>query len=153
MPDLLIPTQRRLLADARRMAYNPIAPRFEQWKQYRGGTVSRLWLFDFSSQNVEKVPQPATRSNDVDGMWIGGTLYFRSDRAGEFNLFSFTPGAKDVKQLTTHQDFPILDAAAGGGKIVYAQAGYLHLFDPATSATRRIAIGVPSDLRETRAAS
>ena len=56
-----------------------------------------------------------------------------------------------MKQLTTHQDFPILDAAAGGGKIVYAQAGYLHLFDPATSATRRIAIGVPSDLRETRA--
>ncbi|HET9371629.1 MAG TPA: PDZ domain-containing protein, partial [Vicinamibacterales bacterium] len=137
--------------DARRIAYNPIAPRFEQWKQYRGGTVSRLWLFDFASQDVEKVPQPATRSNDVDGMWIGGTLYFRSDRAGEFNLFSFTPGAKDVKQLTTHQDFPILDAAAGGGKIVYAQAGYLHLFDPATSATRRIAIGVPSDLRETRA--
>jgi tricorn protease len=138
-------------SDARRMAYNPIAPRFEQWKQYRGGTVSRLWLFDFASQDVEKVPQPATRANDVDGMWIGGTLYFRSDRAGEFNLFSFTPGAKDVKQLTTHQDFPILDASAGGGKIVYAQAGYLHLFDPATSAAKRIAIGVPSDLRETRA--
>jgi tricorn protease len=137
--------------DARRMAYSPLAPRFEQWKQYRGGTVSRLWLFDFASQDVEKVPQPATRSNDVDGMWIGNTLYFRSDRAGEFNLFSFTPGAKDVKQLTTHQDFPILEAAAGGGKIVYAQAGYLHLLDPATSATRRIAIGVPSDLRETRA--
>ena len=137
--------------DARRMAYNPLAPRFEQWKQYRGGTVSRLWLFDFASQDVEKVPQPATRSNDVDGMWIGGVLYFRSDRAGEFNLFSFTPGAKEVKQLTTHQDFPILEASAGGGKIVYEQAGYLHLFDPATSATRRIAIGVPSDLRETRA--
>jgi tricorn protease len=138
-------------SDARRMAYNPIAPRFEQWKQYRGGTVSRLWLFDFASQDVEKVPQPATRANDVDGMWIGATLYFRSDRAGEFNLFSFTPGAKDVKQLTTHQDFPILDASVGGGKIVYAQAGYLHQLDPATGATKRIAIGVPSDLRETRA--
>src|SRR5687768_12700240 len=136
--------------DARRLAYNPIAPRFEQWKQYRGGTVSRLWLFDFASQDVEKVPQPATRANDVDAMWIGGVLYFRSDRAGEFNLFSFTPGSSAVKQLTTHQDFPIHRAAAGGGKIVYEQAGYLHLFDPATSATRRIPIGVPSDLRETR---
>jgi tricorn protease len=136
--------------DARRIAYNPIAPRFEQWKQYRGGTVSRLWLFDFATQDVEKVPQPATRSNDVDGMWIGGVLYFRSDRAGEFNLFSFTPGSTAVRQLTTHSDFPIQRAAAGGGKIVYEQAGYLHLFDPATSATRRIPIGVPSDLRETR---
>jgi tricorn protease len=136
--------------DARRIAYNPLSPRFEQWKQYRGGTVSRLWLYDVASHDIEKVPQPPTRSNDVDGMWIGGVLYFRSDRAGEFNLFSFTPGTTQVRQLTTHQDFPILHASAGGGKIVYAQAGYLHLFDPATSATRRLPIGVPSDLRETR---
>jgi tricorn protease len=136
--------------DARRLGYNPIAPRFEQWKQYRGGTVSRLWLFDLASQDIEKVPQPATRANDVDAMWIGGVLYFRSDRAGEFNLFSFTPGSNAVRQVTTHQDFPILRASAGGGRIVYEQAGYLHLFDPATSATRRLVIGVPSDLRETR---
>jgi tricorn protease len=137
--------------DARRLAYNPIAPRFEQWKQYRGGTVSRLWLFDLKSQDIEKVPQPTTRANDVDAMWIGGMLYFRSDRAGEFNLFSFTPGTNAVRQVTTHNDFPILRASAGGGKIVYEQAGYLHVFDPATSATRRLVIGVPSDLRETRA--
>jgi tricorn protease len=136
--------------DGRRIAYNPLAPRFEQWKQYRGGTVSRLWLFDVASHAVEKVPQPATRSNDVDGMWIGGALYFRSDRAGEFNLFSYTPGQATVRQLTTYRDFPILKASAGGGKIVYEQAGYLHLFDPATSDTRRIVIGVSSDLRETR---
>jgi tricorn protease len=136
--------------DGRRLAYNPLAPRFEQWKQYRGGTVSRIWLFDLASQDIEKVPQPATRANDVDGMWIGGTLYFRSDRAGEFNLFSYVPGSGAVRQLTTHRDFPVLRASAGGGKIVYEQAGYLHLLDPATSVTRRLTIGVSSDLRETR---
>jgi tricorn protease len=136
--------------DGRRLAYNPLAPRFEQWKQYRGGTVSRIWLFDFTNQDVEKVPQPATRANDVDGMWIGGTLYFRSDRAGEFNLFSYVPGSGTVRQLTTHRDFPVLRASAGGGKIVYEQAGYLHLLDPATSTPRRLTIGVSSDLRETR---
>lgn len=137
--------------DGRRIAYNPIAPRFDQWKQYRGGTVSRLWLFDTGSQNVEKVPQPDTRSNDVDAMWIGGTLYFRSDRAGEFNLFSYTPGQPGVRQLTTHKDFPIVKAAAGGGIIVYEQAGYLHQFDPASGNTKRLTFGVSSDLRETRA--
>ena len=136
--------------DGRRIAYNPLGPRFEQWKQYRGGTVSRLWLYDVTSHAIEKVPQPATRANDVDAMWMGGVLYFRSDRAGEFNLFSYTPGQTEVRQLTTHRDFPILNASAGGGKIVYEQAGYLHLFDPATLATRRIAFGVSSDLRETR---
>lgn len=137
-------------SDARRIAYNPLAPRFEQWKQYRGGTVSRIWLYDTTSQAVEKVPQPAARANDVDAMWIGGTVYFRSDRNGEFNLFSFGPGTSEVRQLTDHDDFPVLNASAGGGTIVYEQAGYLHLFDPATRASRKITIGVPSDLRETR---
>lgn len=32
--------------DGQRIAYNPIPPRFAQWKQYRGGTVSRLWLYN-----------------------------------------------------------------------------------------------------------
>jgi tricorn protease len=138
-------------ADGRRIAYNPIAPRFQQWKQYRGGTVSRLWLYDTSNHAIEKVPQPPSRSNDVNGMWIGGLLYFRSDRNGEFNLFSFDPRSNQVAQLTRHDDFPVLNASTGGGKIVYEQAGYLHLFDPATKNSRKLTIGVPSDLRETRA--
>jgi len=136
--------------DGRRIAYNPISPRFEQWKHYRGGTVSRIWLYDTGSHGIEKVPQPATRANDVDAAWIGATLYFRSDRHGEFNLFSYDSRSNAVVQLTHHEDFPVLNLSAGGGKIVYEQAGYLHLFDPATKVSRKITIGVPSDLRETR---
>jgi len=136
--------------DGRRIAYNPIAPRFEQWKRYRGGTASRIWLYDTASQAVEKVPQLASRANDVDAAWIGSTVYFRSDRNGEFNIFSFDSRTNDVKQLTTHEDFPVLNMAAGGGKLVYEQAGYLHVLDPASKATQKITLAVPSDLRETR---
>jgi tricorn protease len=108
--------------DGRRIAYNPLAPRFEQWKRYRGGTASRIWLYDTASQAVEKVPQPASRANDVDAAWLGSTVYFRSDRNGEFNVFAFDARANDVRQLTAHDDFPVLNLAAGGGKIVYEQA-------------------------------
>jgi tricorn protease len=136
--------------DGRRIAYNPISPRFTQWKQYRGGTASRIWLYETGSHAIEKVPQPATRSNDVDAMWIGDVVYFRSDRDGEFNLYSYDTRAKHIRRLTRHDDFPVLDASAGGGKIVYEQAGYLHLFEPASSTSRKLTIGVPADLRETR---
>lgn len=136
--------------DGRRIAYNPLAPRFEQWKNYRGGTVSRLWLYDTGNHEIEKVPQPAARANDVDGNWIGSTLYFRSDRNGEFNLFSYDSRSKSVTQLTNHSDFPVLNIATGGDKIVYEQAGYLHTFDPAAKTAKKITIGVPADLRETR---
>ena len=136
--------------DGRRIAYNPISSRFTEWKQYRGGTASRIWLYETGSHAIEKVPQPATRSNDVDAMWIGDVVYFRSDRDGEFNLYSYDTRAKHIRRLTRHDDFPVLDASAGGGKIVYEQGGYLHLFEPASSTSRKLTIGVPADLRETR---
>jgi tricorn protease len=77
-------------------------------------------------------------------------VYFRSDRNGEFNLFSFDPRSKAVRQLTRYADFPILSASAGGGRIVFEQAGYLHLFDPANARATRLKIGVTADLPDTR---
>ena len=136
--------------DGLRIAYNPLAARFLQWKQYRGGTASRLWLYSVKGHAVEKIPQPAGRANDTDPMWMGDTVYFRSDRAGEFNLFAFDTKSKQVQQLTRHADFPVLTASSGGGRIVYEQAGSLHLFDPRGGAAKRLTIGVASDLRETR---
>ena len=136
--------------DGLRIAYNPLAARFLQWKQYRGGTASRLWLYSVKGHAVEKIPQPATRANDTDPMWMGDTVYFRSDRAGEFNLFAFDVKSKQVQQLTRHADFPVLTASSGGNRIVYEQAGSLHLFDPRGGAAKKLTIGVASDLRETR---
>jgi tricorn protease len=136
--------------DAQRIAYNPLGPRFMQWKQYRGGTVSQLWLYSSKGHGIEKIPQPEGRSNDTDPMWIGDTVYFRSDRNGEFNLFAYDTRSREVRQLTTHADFPVLSAGAGGGRIIYEQAGVLHLFEPQSGQARRLQVGVASDLRETR---
>ena len=136
--------------DAQRIAYNPIPPRFQQWKSYRGGTASEIWLYETKGHAVEEIPQPKDRSNDVDPMWIGDTVYFRSDRAGEFNIFAFDTKSKQVRQVTRHEDFPVLSAGAGGGRIVYEQAGALHVLDPGSGKAERLKIGVASDLREMR---
>jgi tricorn protease len=133
-----------------RIAYVPLPEAFRQWKNYRGGETARIWLYDVATHAVEAVPQPSGRCNDTDPMWIGGTVYFLSDRAGEFNLFAYDPASKKVEQLTRHADFPVQDATAGAGRIVYEQAGTLHLFDPTARATRALAIGVAADLPETR---
>jgi len=136
--------------DGQRIAYNPIAGRYQQWKQYRGGTVSRLWLYDRKSHAIDKVPQPETRSNDTDPMWIGDTVYFRSDRSGEFNVFAYDTKSKQVRQITKHTDFPVLSASNGANRIVYEQAGVLHVLDPQSGASKKLSIGVASDLRELR---
>lgn len=136
--------------DGGRLAYNPISPAFTQWKHYRGGRVSNIWLFRFSDSSIEKVPQPAGTCNDADPMWMGDTVFFRSDRNGEFNLFSYDLKSKAIKQLTNHADFPVLSASAGAGQIIYEQAGYLHILDPRKTGSTKLTIGIAADLVETR---
>ena len=137
--------------DGSRLAYNPLSEAFTQWKNYRGGLNSTIWMYKFSDHSADKLPQPEGRSNDVDPMWLGDMIYFRSDRNGEFNLFSFNPKTKAIKQLTDHKDFPVMGASAGAGQIVYEQAGFLHVFDPKSSRSTKLTIGVAADLVETRA--
>ncbi len=136
--------------DGRTLAYNPNVPAHLQWKRYRGGEVSKLWLFDVASSAIDRVPQPAGRCNDADPMWLGETLCFRSDRDGEFNLYSYDAKSKALTRLTDYRDFPVLNAAAAAGRIVFEQAGTLHLFDPASKKTTDLAITVAGDLLETR---
>lgn len=136
--------------DGRMMAYTPLGERFGQWKNYRGGTVSRIWLYNTRNHEVEQIPQPEGRCNDTDPMWFDGVVYFRSDRNGEFNLFSFDTRSKTMDQLTTFEDFPVMSASAGGGRIIFEQAGYLHLFDPGAGTSSKITIGVATDLNEVR---
>jgi tricorn protease len=140
--------------DGSKIAYIPQREPFNQWKHYRGGTATRIWLYDRGDHSVVEVPQPADRSNDTDPMWMGDKVYFRSDRseasAGEFNLFSYDPVSGAVEQLTEHRDFPVAGASAGGGVVVYEQAGYLHLYDPAAGASRKLTIGAAGDLLATR---
>ena len=56
-----------------------------------------------------------------------------------FNVYAFDTKTKQVRRVTNHEDFPVLAASAGGGKIVYEQAGYLHLLDPASGSAKVLA--------------
>ena len=136
--------------DGMMLAYTPLSEPFRQWKNYRGGTASRIWLMSLSDLGIEMIPQPEGRCNDTYPMWIGGTVYFVSDRAGEFNLFSYDRKSKEVTQLTHHDDFPIEAASAGAGRVIYEQAGRLWVLDPAMKYSKRLKVGVAADLAETR---
>ncbi|MBA3949318.1 MAG: PD40 domain-containing protein [Acidobacteria bacterium] len=138
--------------DGNKIVYNPLAQSFLQWKRYRGGTNSVLYIYDVRTHAIEKIPQPDTRANDVNAMWIGETIYFRSDRLGEFNLFAYDTRAKTVRPVTAHIDFPVLSAASHGARIVYEQAGYLHSLPIAAGASTatRLTIGAAADLSALR---
>ena len=136
--------------DGKFLAYTPLGERFRQWKNYRGGTASRIWVLKLDDLSHEEVPKPAGGCNDTEPMWIGETIYFLSDRDGEFNLYSFDRSSKTVARCTHHDAFPIASASAGAGKVIYEQAGWIHQFDPVGRESHRLKIGVAADLTETR---
>ena len=62
--------------DGKKIAYTPLSPRYGQWKHYRGGTISTLWIFSTDDKSAIKIPQPQEGCNDSDPMWIGNTILF-----------------------------------------------------------------------------
>jgi tricorn protease len=130
--------------DGKRMAYVCLAEAFAAWRHYRGGRTTAVWLLDMDDFDLEKVPRD--NSNDTDPMWIGDTVYFLSDRNHTMNLFAYDTGSQQVKQLTFHDDYDIKSARAGDGVIVYEQAGYVHLYDPASAKSVRIDVEIRGDL-------
>src|SRR5947208_959886 len=63
MPDQLpMPNgvQASFSPDGERIAYTPLGDRSQQWKHYRGGTASRIWVIRKSDSSVAQIPQPDT---------------------------------------------------------------------------------------------
>jgi tricorn protease len=137
--------------DGKRVAYEEIStvmfPQWyetSEWRHYRGGRTHPIRVMSLADYSVEKLPW--TNSNDILPMWIGNTIYFVSDRNYTANLYSYRIDTKEVKQLTHHDDFDIMNASAGPDAIVYEQAGYLHLLDAKTGEAHRLTIDVKGDL-------
>jgi len=136
--------------DGKYLAYTPLGDRSAMWKNYRGGTVSRIWMMTLADNSVVEIPKPESGSNDNQPRWVNGKVYFRSDRNREYNLYEFDPATMAVKQLTEFRDFPVVALSAGDGKIVFEQAGYLHELDPVTGKHQRIDVDVRADILDVR---
>jgi len=136
--------------DGETIAYNPTYEVFNQWKHYRGGTQARIWIYDRQSHEVTEVPKPESGSNDANPQWIGERVFFRSDRNGEFNLYSYNVNTRAVEQHTSHEDFPVVSLTTHGQQLIYEQAGYLHLFNSSTGTSTRLVVGIATDLLEKR---
>lgn len=113
------------------------------WRHYRGGRTHPISIINLTDNSVEKLPW--SNSNDSFPMWVGDTVYFISDRNHTANIFSYKSGAKQVTQITKHDDFDVMTASSGPDAVVYEQAGYIHLIDTKSGQSRQLNIDVRGD--------
>ncbi|HXG91749.1 MAG TPA: PDZ domain-containing protein [Blastocatellia bacterium] len=134
--------------DGSRLAYMPLAPAFAQWKRYRGGRTTKIWLANLADSRVEEIPR--NNSNDFNPMWVEGKVYFLSDRNGAVTLFSYDTRTKQVAQLIRNDGLDIKSASAGPGAIVYEQFGSINLYDLKSGKTSQVNITLNGDLLAVR---
>jgi tricorn protease len=134
--------------DGSHLAYSPFFQWEPDWKQYRGGQTTPIWIADLSDSSIVKVPRD--NSNDRSPMWIGDKVYFLSDRNGPVTLFEYDPKSQQVKQLIKNEGFDIKHASAGPGAIVYEQFGAIFLYDLHSGKTKRVNITVNGDMPQVR---
>ena len=131
--------------DGRRLAYVPVVMSWQPaWKRYRGGTAARIWIANLADSSRTGIPHKG--SNDWYPMWLGGRIYFLSDRSGRVALHAYEPATGKVVQAVPNNGLDLKSASAGPDAVVYEQFGALHLYEPRSGKVRRLDVQVAGDL-------
>ncbi len=131
--------------DGERVAYQPVAFWDPEWRNYRGGQAKPIWIVDRDDHTLETTPR-ANRERHTDPVWLGGEVYFLSERDFTNNVWSYDPDTDELQQRTFHSQFDVKHLDAGDGIIVYENGGYLYELDPQTGSHEQIVINVKGDM-------
>ena len=131
--------------DGRQFAYMPMAQDFRNWKRYRGGWSPDIWLFDLNTKAAKNIT--SNPANDAQPMWIGGTIYFISDRGPNErnNIWAHDVKAGTSRQVTQFADFDITFPSLGPDGIVFQAGGRLYFLDVPSGKQREVPVRVVTD--------
>jgi tricorn protease len=91
--------------DGTKMAYSPRFRDFRPEKRYAGGQANKLYIYDLTTNDVKLISDNPRACRDA--MWIGGTVYYNSDKDGKFNLYAYDTGSGKTTQVTRNRDWDI----------------------------------------------
>ncbi len=130
--------------DGARLAYTPVEDAFRTWKRYRGGQTTPVWLLDLKSLDVEQIPHE--NATDTSPIWLGGKVYFLSDRNRIMNVFGYDVATKKVEQLTRYTDYDVKALNGQGSDLIFEQAGKLHLLSTANGQVTDLSIRISPEM-------
>lgn len=133
-----------LAPDGRRIVVEQVTQWDIEWRNYRGGQNQPIRIFSFADSSVVKLPWEG--SKDTWPVWLGNAIYFISDRDWGANVWRYDLATAALTQITHYRDFDVKTLGAGGGVLVYEEAGYLHLYDPASGKDQQLVVNVRGDL-------
>lgn len=118
-------------------------------KRYQGGTARQVWKFEKGAQEAVKLTTDHPGGSHHP-FWMGGRVYFITDRDGTMNIWSMKEDGSDLKQHTKHTGFDVRYASGSEGSIVYQLGADIWHLDAKTNSNKKIDIRLVSDLEQLR---
>ncbi len=113
--------------DGSKLAMNRMFREFRTWKYYRGGQADEIWINTVGSTELEKITD--NPAQDIFPMWVGGEIYYLSDRDRTMNLFVYDTASKKTRKVTDFTEYDCKFPSASQDYVVFENGGYIYLYD------------------------
>lgn len=114
-----------------------------EWKNYRGGQNTPLVILNLKDLSEELLPNE--RTFDIKPIWLGGNIYFLSDRDWTSNVWSYSLKTKELKQITQFTGADVKWVAGHDNQLVFERAGLLSLLNLANNEITQLNITITGD--------
>ncbi len=129
--------------DGKKIVGDRISRWDKEWRNYRGGQNSSLYILNLDDLSETLIPNE--RTVDIQPVWLDDMIYFLSDRDWVANIWSYSPKSGELKQVTKFTGSDIKWLNAGAGKLTFERDGYLNILDPKSGSIKQLEITVIGD--------
>jgi tricorn protease len=132
-----------LSPDGTKIVFTPVDREFRNWKRYKGGRATDLWIYDLNANTSEQITN--FEGTDQLPTWSGDNIFFASDRDLKLNIWQYNTLTKETKQITRHTEFDVMWPSGNGDQLVYENGGYLYKLNLQTGKSERLKISINFD--------
>lgn len=113
--------------DGQYLAMNRMFREFRTWKYYRGGQADDIWIHRVGTTEISRITD--NDAQDIFPMWIGGEIYFLSDRDRTMNLFVYDTKTRVTRKVTDFTEYDCKFPSASDRYVVFENGGYIYKYD------------------------
>ena len=134
--------------DGKKLAFNWVFREFRTWKYYEGGIADDIRIYDFDTENVEKITD--NKAQDIFPMWIGDEIFFLSDRDRIMNMFIYNTVTGATEKVTNFDTYDIKFPSADKTHIVFENGGSIYKMEAKTRKVEKVNIYIADDYEADR---
>lgn len=129
--------------DASKIVFTPVDREFRNWKRYKGGRATDLWIYNLKDNTSEQIT--SFEGSDQLPSWSGDNIFFASDRDLKLNIWQYNTVTKETRQVTRHTDFDVMWPSGSGDQLVYENGGYIYRLNLQTGQSERVKVSINFD--------